>query len=119
MPLNNKRISYTLMILILLAASFWVTYLPVWDPDSFWHLAFGKCIFTVGSLPHTEPFSFSREGASTVDISWLPHLLFYLVFKYSGFSGLQLLTSLLAAAVTTVLILLAKRENSPILSLVL
>jgi len=102
---------------LLLAGAFSAAFRPVWDPDSYWHLAFGKYIFENGRLPHEEPFAFSAEGRPVADLSWLPHLAFFLVFWLGGYPALEISVSLLAVFAMGILILLFIKERMEIAAL--
>lgn len=114
MRFNRKEIALALLIML---GSFLVTFLPLWDPDCFWHLAFGKIIVENRELPRTEPFAFSTEGKTIVDLSWLPHIVFYLAYKCFGYLGTEILPSFFAAISMFILIMLSKAKNSKIISL--
>jgi hypothetical protein len=112
----EKYEKYLLILLIL--SAFLTTLSPIWDPDCFWHLAFGKYIFENKTLVKTEPFSFVREGEETTDLSWLPHTLFYRIYKNFGYLGCEIFVSFLAVLTIIVLILLSKNLNKTMLPLV-
>ena len=115
----DERRSEKLLLIFLAAAAFLAALSPVWDPDSFWHLAFGRFIFETGSLPYTEPFAFTREGMPVTDLSWLPHLLFFTAYKAFGFAGTEVLVSLAAASTLLVMTATAKTAGSTVFSLAL
>jgi hypothetical protein len=41
------------------------------DPDLWWHLKTGLLILDLGSLPRTDPFSFTYQGAPWFNHEWL------------------------------------------------
>ncbi len=113
----NQKLFEKILIGLLLLGAFLSTLSPLWDPDSFWHLAFGRYIVENKSLPKTEPFAFLKEGQKITDLSWLPHLLFYLFYKYSGWQGSEILVSLIALITMIVLIRIVRSQNLTLLSL--
>ncbi|HQO20940.1 MAG TPA: hypothetical protein PLA03_11345 [Acidobacteriota bacterium] len=114
--MDDRRFEKLLLILLAVAA-FLAALSPVWDPDSFWHLAFGRFIFETGSLPHNEPFAFTREGMPLTDLSWLPHLIFFAAYKAFGFPGTEILVSLAAASTLLVMTAAARTAGTKIFSL--
>src|SRR5208283_3412660 len=58
------------------------------DPDLWWHLKTGQYIAEHKSVPHVDPFSYTRGGAPWVAHEWLTELLLYQVERISGFAGL-------------------------------
>lgn len=69
--------------------------LPLFNPDLFWHLNAGRWIWAAGSVPRTEPFSFTKPGAPWLDFEWLFQVLVYAVHSASGMWGLLLLKAAL------------------------
>lgn len=92
---NPVRRNEILLFILILAGAFACTYSPIWDRDSFWHIAFGKNILENRALVRTEPFSFVTEGKPITDLSWLPHAVIGAIYGTGGFTGLELLTSFL------------------------
>src|SRR6202050_3831480 len=60
----------------------------VTDPDVWWHLKTGEYIAAHKSVPHTDPFSFTRAGEPWVAHEWLTDLLLYKLLRTPGFGGL-------------------------------
>jgi len=58
------------VVLLLLALAIGFMPLP-WDPDLWFHLADGAYILTHGTIPKTDPFSFTAAGQLWVPHSWL------------------------------------------------
>ena len=72
--------------------------MPVFSPDLFWHLSAGRWIWTHGSVPRTDPFSFTAFGAPWIDFEWLTQLLWFGVDRAAGLWGLWALKGVLVAA---------------------
>ncbi len=104
-----KKLEIVFLAMIL-AGAFACALSPVWDKDSFWHIAFGRQIVETGSLVRTEPFSFVTEGRPITDLSWLPHLIFGLLYERSGFRGLEILTGFLGLLTAFFMIRTARIE---------
>src|SRR5580704_3882588 len=60
----------------------------VTDPDVWWHLKTGQYIAEHKSVPHTDPFSFTRAGEPWVAHEWLTEILLYELERTTGFGGL-------------------------------
>ena len=58
------------------------------DPDVWWHLRTGEYIATHHSVPHSDPFSYTRAGEPWVAHEWLTELLLYGLQCVTGWAGL-------------------------------
>ena len=97
-PLEGPAWREWTLLTLLLAASFLACWQPIWDPDTFWHLAVGREIWQTGHLVRTETFSFTAPGVEWEDTEWLFHLLAYPLWQSGGDGLLALLTGLAGAA---------------------
>ncbi len=68
------------------------------DADTFWHIKAGEWMITHGSVPHTDPFSYTRAGAPWVAHEWLAEVAFALAFRAAGWGGVVTLTALAVGA---------------------
>jgi hypothetical protein len=64
------------------------------DPDLWWHLRLGQWIADNHSVPHTEFFSYTANGAPLVAHEWLSELLFWAVHGVVGLAGLAVVVGL-------------------------
>jgi hypothetical protein len=76
-------------LLVALAVAFFGCLQPVWDPDSYWHLAVGKEIWRTGHLLRTETFSFEASQVPWDDSNWLAHILVDPLWKLGGYRALE------------------------------
>jgi hypothetical protein len=60
------------------------------DPDVWWHLKAGEYIAEHKSVPHTDPFSYTRAGQPWVAHEWLSELLLFELERTTGWGGLIL-----------------------------
>jgi hypothetical protein len=60
----------------------------VTDPDVWWHLKTGQYIAEHKSIPHTDPFSYTRGGQPWVTHEWLTELLLYEIERTTGCGGM-------------------------------
>src|SRR5215813_819424 len=58
------------------------------DPDLWWHLKTGEQIVTTKTVPHTDDYSFTKQGTEWVAHEWLSEVFLYGVFKFLGLTGL-------------------------------
>ncbi len=68
------------------------------DPDLWWHLRTGQYIAEHRSVPHTDPFSYTRGGEPWVAHEWLSDLLLYQVERVAGWGGLIVLFAAILGA---------------------
>src|SRR5712691_12291646 len=70
----------------------------VTDPDLWWHLKTGQYISAHKSVPHADPFSYTRAGQPWVAHELLTELLLYQIHRSAGWSGLIVIFSAVLAA---------------------
>ncbi len=87
---------HQVLTLVLFIALFTMAVRVPVDTDTWWHLRSGQYIVETGSIPRTDPFSFTRAGAPWIDQSWLAQVLLYEVSRRAGVPGLALLVAALA-----------------------
>jgi hypothetical protein len=85
-------------VVLLFAGIFTLAVRDVTDPDVWWHLKTGQLIFATHAIPHTDPFSFTRNGQPWITHEWLAELLMYGVYRVSGWACLIVLFGLLTTA---------------------
>lgn len=83
---------------VLFLGLFAMTARNVIDPDVWWHLKTGEYIAQHKSVPHTDPFSYTRAGHPWVAHEWLTELGMYELQRHAGFGSLIVLF----AALTTI-----------------
>lgn len=66
-------------------------FLPVMNPDIFWHLSAGKYAAANFSPPRFDFLSWASAGKEWVDPDWGAQLVFYLAHKAGGFKALLVL----------------------------
>jgi len=68
------------------------------DSDTGWHIRNGERIISTRSLPHADPFSFSKLGEPWVAWEWGADVLVGAVSRFSGLGGVALLFGLCIGA---------------------
>ena len=63
-------------------------FLPLANPDIFWHLSAGRYIFAHKGLPVADFLSWSKAGQPWTDFEWLPQLFYYSGWQLAGDRGL-------------------------------
>ncbi len=71
---------------------------PATDPDLWWHLRTGQWIVEHHQIPHVDPFSFTRTGAPWVAHEWLSELIFFGLWRITGWTGLIIFSSIVTTA---------------------
>jgi hypothetical protein len=68
------------------------------DPDIWWHLKTGEYIAAHKTIPHTDPFSYTRAGQPWIAHEWLSELLLFELERSIGFGALILVFSAILCA---------------------
>src|SRR5438477_1234191 len=102
---------------ILIAKAFFTCRDNIADTDLWWHLRNAQTILAHHHLPVADDYSFTAQGASWIDHSWLSEMAYYSGFRWSGLRGGFIL---FAAAVTvlslTVFVMCRKRTADPLVA---
>ena len=112
--LTKTRLAFVALFVVL------TLFLPLTDPDYFWHLKAGEYIVSHRALPAGDVFSFTRSGQPWVLHEWLFEVVLFGAFATWGAAGVKLLTALLAMATLGVTFVLTRRMGqSPFVAFVL
>ena len=65
------------------------------DPDLWWHLKAGQQIIDTRSIPHTDDYSFTKQGCEWVAHEWLSEVIMDGIYRLSGLVGLVTIFSLI------------------------
>jgi hypothetical protein len=74
----------TLVVVLCIGAVFIMVLGPLTDPDLYWHLANGRLIWTAGSIPRSDPFSFTKAGTAWICHEWLTEVGMYALYSHLG-----------------------------------
>ncbi len=74
------------------------------DGDTGWHVRVGESILATGTVPRTDPFSFSKPGEPWFAWEWLSDVVFAAAHRQLGLKGVTLLGGILIALFGTLLI---------------
>ncbi len=72
-------------------------FLPIINPDIFWHLSAGRYVLAHLSPPRADFLSWPMSGAEWVDFEWLTQAVYFLLFKAGGFKALLFFKAALLA----------------------
>lgn len=85
-----------LLALLLVLAAFQRQH---WDSDIFWALKSGEWIYLNGSVPRTDPFSYTFKGAEWIDFTWgFQAIAWYYFSRLGGWTGLFILQLVVTGA---------------------
>lgn len=82
------------------------------SPDLWWLLADGRLISQTGSIPNTDPFSWSARGLPWHNDQWLAGWLAFQVYRVAGLEGLHLAKALILTSTLAVLLDTGRRLRS-------
>ncbi len=85
---------------------------PLADSDGWWHLRTGDLILEEGSIPATDPFSWTAAGERWQPNAWLSDVLLALIRQAAGPQGVALLRSVAVVAIGILIYLLARRTGA-------
>lgn len=105
-PINTTPSNPAVAALAAFAAFAFMLIVPtaLRDGDTGWHLATGAWIVANGSVPTTDPFSYTAFGRPWVAHEWLSELAMYGAWTAGGWSGL---ITLFAVALATLFAIVA------------
>jgi hypothetical protein len=86
--MNQMLRTSRVFVAVVFLGLFAMTARNVTDPDVWWHLKAGQYIAEHRSVPHTDPFSYTRAGQPWVAHEWLTELLLYGIERVAGWGGL-------------------------------
>lgn len=89
------------------------------DPDSYSHIEVGRWIVAHGTLPASDPFSFSMHGAPWITFEWLSEVIYAGVYALAGWPGVVVIAAAAIALAFGLLTFLLLRELSSILTLLM
>ncbi len=86
-------------LLLTVGVAFALALSPVWDYDVWFQLACGKAIVALRGLPTYDLFSYTATDHPWDTQEWLSQVLFYLVYRSAGLTGLTVFKALIAALI--------------------
>lgn len=105
-PTPSPLIHTILPAVVLCITVLFLTIRPLSDPDTWFHLAFGKWFSQHHSVPRADPFASSSSGREWISSGWLSSVLMYHLYLWGGVGGMGLIlmvTAIVGAAYGLVL----------------
>ena len=109
MKFTIRQVFFVVMVLGL----FLMTLRPIADPDFWWHLRTGQLIVQTQSIPHIDPFSFTKTGAPWITHEWLSELFIYKLFQLGGYGLLIFIFSLIITTAFLLSYFASPKETQP------
>ncbi len=106
LPATSTR--YTLWIqgfCFFIAAAFILTgggYNMIIDSDPLWHVAAGDLIRAQGTIPASDPWSFTAGDYRWLNVSWLWDMLFSIIVQHLGWEGAAAINGIIIAALLAI-----------------
>ncbi|MFC1474623.1 hypothetical protein ACFLQK_01140 [bacterium] len=100
---KKKNGTSVLAVLALLVFTGIVSYVKIWDQDTWWHLKAGQVIVSSSTLPREDSFSHTKNGEEWINDEWLGDYLLFSIFKKHGISGLQALVCVFSVFIAFIL----------------
>jgi hypothetical protein len=82
------------------------------DGDVSWQIAAGQWILRNGTIPTTDPFSFTAAGRPWVAMEWLSEIVFASAFKLDRYAGLATVVATALMALNAILFFVLQRRVS-------
>ncbi|KMP10757.1 hypothetical protein UR09_03070 [Candidatus Nitromaritima sp. SCGC AAA799-A02] len=82
-----RFLSVILQVIVFLYAFTLFSYVTA-DPDLWGHIKFGEEIWDRGSLPETNSHAYTAPDHPWINHEWLTEVLFFLIYRFSGSTGL-------------------------------
>ena len=109
MKITIRQVFFIILILCL----FLMTLRPIADPDFWWHLRTGQLIVQTLTIPHTDPFSYTRVGQPWITHEWLSEMLIYALFRLGNYGLLIFTFSIIITAAFLLTYLRSPAETRP------
>lgn len=89
------------------------------EGDTYWHIKAGEWMFSNREIPRHDIFSYTKNGASWINLEWLAQLILYGSYASWGWTGVRVMAALaLAITIASIARILLSRQCSPYLVIV-
>ena len=103
-PLDGSLIALFLVLTFLLGS------FPLKDADVYWHLRTGDLIRQTGSIPHTDIYTFTREGTPWIDLHWIFQVAISWLHEHGGVPAMNVAKCAVTCLAMLILLSARKRE---------
>lgn len=105
---ESKKIDKLFYCFLIFAFSFILANIKIKDPDAFIHIKLGEYTIQNLTIPDYDPFVFTYTGSQYNNSAWLSQIIYYYLFKKTGFSGLIIFNAIIIGFTYTVLFLVTQ-----------
>jgi len=112
-------VSHRIPIAVLLLCAFGLGLFHLVSNDVWWHIASGRWVAQNLSIPSTDPFSYTALGEKWIFHNWLFDLPLHFVERAGGVTGLVLFRALLVALFSIAVYVMLSEQTSPAAAAVL
>lgn len=98
------------MIALFLVLTFLLGSFPLKDADVYWHLRTGDLIRQTGSIPHTDIYTFTREGTPWIDLHWIFQVAISWLHEHGGVPAMNVAKCAVTCLAMLILLSARKRE---------
>ena len=109
MKLTIRQVFFIVLILCL----FFMILRPIADPDFWWHLRTGQLIVQTHTIPHIDPFSYTKFGEPWITHEWLSEILIYALFRLGSYGLLIFIFSIIITGAFLLTYLRSPAETRP------
>ncbi len=89
------------------------------DGDTGWHIRTGQWILSHGTVPTTDPFSFTKPGEPWFAWEWLSDVVLALLHRVGGLQAVGIFGILMVCAVFTLLYRITRRKANPVVAIII
>ena len=98
------------LIALFLVLTFLLGSFPLKDADVYWHLRTGDLIRQTGTIPHTDTFTFTREGTPWIDLHWIFQVAISWLHEHGGVPAMNVAKCVVTCLAMLILLSARKRE---------
>lgn len=102
----------SIIFLLVIGWAIFLALLPLNDNSFFTHLATGRIILDEGSVPTSDPYSYTASGEAWTVQSWLPSVAYATAERLNGSTGLRVLVLVVFVGATVLVWLLTRDARS-------
>lgn len=88
--LKLAKINILIVTIFAILALYYVTTIPLYSIDTFYHLNIGRQVFQERQIPSVDKFVYSIDNPKFISTEWLSGLIFYFFYILLGNFGLML-----------------------------
>ena len=106
---DNKIFNYIVLALFGIFLILLTTFKISGDDDVFWHMATGRYIIEIGSVPSTDVFGFVTQGQEWMPFEWGWDVITYGLYNIGGYTALSIFRTIVFLAIFAILFWVMQR----------